>query len=464
MWHFAKFGPALRQASLESMTSLENFGYRQELKRTLSLWDLVVYGMVFMVPISPFGVFGFVWKDAKGMVPLAYLLGLVGMFFTAMSYASMSRAFPMSGSVYSYVGRGLHEAAGFFAGWLILLDYILVPALLYIFSAVALRPLMPGVPDFVWLLGFVSFNAAVNLVGIRLTVRVNLCMLIIEIAALALFVVIGLVALYRGQGAGCLTLRPLYDPAAFSMATVAGATSIAVLSFLGFDGVSTLAEESQGGGGAVARATVASLLAVGSLFILQTWIAADLARGVRFSSPETAFYEIAERAGGVGLRTVALGVNVLASGIANAMVAQAAVSRILFAMGRDGKLPAVLARVHPRYRTPYVSTLIVAGISLVAGLLFAKRLDELTRIVNFGALTGFLLLHLAVIKHYVIRGGSRAWLRHLVMPLAGFAVIGYVLYEMDGAAKIMGAAWIGAGMLYFAALSFVSKKPPALDL
>jgi len=446
------------------MTSLENFGYRQELKRTLSLWDLVVYGMVLMVPISPFGVFGFVFKDAKGMVPLAYLVGLVGMFFTAMSYASMSRAFPMAGSVYSYVGRGLHEVAGFFAGWLILLDYILVPALLYIFSAVALRPLMPGVPDFVWLVGFVSFNAAVNLVGIRLTVRVNLGMLIVEIIALALFVVIGLMALYRGQGAGSLTLGPLYDPAAFSMATVAGATSIAVLSFLGFDGVSTLAEESQGGGGAVARATVASLLAVGSLFILQTWIAADLARGTRFSSPETAFYEIAERVGGVGLRTVALGVNVMASGIANAMAAQAAVSRILFAMGRDGKLPAVLARVHPRYRTPYVSTLIVAGISLVAGLLFANRLDELTRIVNFGALAGFLLLHLAVIKHYVIRGGSRAWFRHLVMPLAGFAVIGYVLYEMDSAAKIMGAAWIGVGILYFAALSFASKKPPALDL
>jgi amino acid transporter len=446
------------------MTSLENFGYRQELKRTLSIRDLVVYGMVFMVPISPFGVFGFVWRDAKGMVPLAYLVGLIGMFFTAMSYASMSRAFPMAGSVYSYVGRGLHETAGFFAGWLILLDYILVPALLYIFSAAALRPLLPGVPGLVWLLGFVSFNAAVNLVGIQLTARINLYMLLIEIVALALFVVIGLAALYGGQGAGSLTLKPLYDPSTFSMATIAGATSIAVLSFLGFDGVSTLAEESHGGGGAVARATVASLLVVGSLFILQTWIAADLAQGVRFSSPETTFYEIAERAGGAGLRTIAIGANVLASGIANAMVAQAAVSRILFAMARDRKLPAVLARVHPRYRTPYVSTLLVAGISLAVGLLFANRIDELTRIVNFGALTGFLLLHLAVIRHYVIRGGSRAWLRHLAMPLAGFAVVGYVLYEMDAAAKILGAVWIGAGILYFAVLSLLLKRSPALEL
>ncbi|MDB6009112.1 MAG: amino acid permease [Gammaproteobacteria bacterium] len=445
------------------MTSLETFGYKQELKRALTTRDLIVYGMVFMVPISPFGVFGFVWHDAKGMVPLAYLVGLVGMYFTAMSYASMSRAFPMAGSVYSYVGRGLHEAAGFFAGWLILLDYILVPALLYIFSAVALRPLLPGVPDSIWLLGFVGFNAIVNLIGIQLTARVNLYMLAFELVTLLLFIVIGLVALYGGLGAGALTWKPVYDPAVFSLATVGGATSIAVLSFLGFDGISTLAEESLGGRNAVGRATLLALLLVGLLFVLQTWIAADLARGMVFSSADMAFYDIAQRAGGTGLRVLSLAAIALASGIANAMAAQGAVSRILFAMARDGKLPAVLGKIHPRYRTPYVSTLAVAGISLVVGLFFDNRIDDLTRIVNFGALTGFLLLHLAVINHFVIRERSRDWLRHLVMPLGGFLVIAYVLYEMDGAAKIMGAVWIGAGILYFVVLSFLLKKPTALD-
>lgn len=444
------------------MTSLETFGYKQELKRALTTRDLIVYGMVFMVPISPFGVFGFVWHDAKGMAPLAYLVGLVGMYFTAMSYASMSRAFPMAGSVYSYVGRGLHEAVGFFAGWLILLDYILVPALLYIFSAVALRPLLPGVPDSIWLLGFVGFNAVVNLIGIQLTARVNLYMLAFELVTLLLFIVIGLVALYGGLGAGALTWKPVYDPAVFSLATVGGATSIAVLSFLGFDGISTLAEESLGGRNAVGRATLLSLLLVGLLFVLQTWIAADLSRGMVFSSADTAFYEIAQRAGGTGLRVLSLAAIALASGIANAMAAQGAVSRILFAMARDGKLPALLGKIHPRYQTPYVSTLAVAGISLVVGLFFDNRIDDLTRIVNFGALTGFLLLHLAVINHYVIRERSRDWVRHLVMPLGGFLVIAYVLYEMDGAAKIMGAVWIGAGILYFVVLSFL-KKPTALD-
>lgn len=445
-------------------SDLERFGYRQQLKRALSTRDLVIYGLIFMVPIAPFSVFGFVWNDARGMVPLAYLVGLVGMYFTAMSYASMSRAYPMAGSVYSYVQRGLHDVAGFFAGWLILLDYILVPALLYIFSAVALRPLVPTVPGWVWLVSFVAFNAVVNLLGVQLTARVNRYMLAMELITLGCFVVVGLVALYSGSGAGALTLRPIYNPAQFSMATVVGATSIAVLSFLGFDGISTLAEESRGGLNSVGRATVLSLLLVGILFIAQTWIATDLAQGMKFRSPETAFYEIAELAGGPWLRTIVLGAVVLAAGVANAMAAQAAVSRVLFAMARDGKLPAILSRIHPRYHTPYISTLVVAGVSLLVGLFFANHADELSRIVNFGALTGFVLLHLSVINHYFVREKSRDWARHLLMPLGGLVVICYVLFEMDRAAKIMGACWIVVGIGYFVLLRFVFKKPSSLEL
>jgi amino acid transporter len=185
---------------------------------------------------------------------------------------------------------------------------------------------------------------------------------------------------------------------------------------------------------------------------------------MRFPLPETAFYEIAQRAGGSWLRILTLLVTVIASGIANAMAAQSAVSRILFAMARDGKLPALFAKVHPRYRTPYVSTLIVGGVSFVVGLFFTNRLDELSSIVNFGALTGFLLLHLAVINHYFIRGRSGDWLRHLLLPLGGLLVIAYVLFEMDTAAKLMGACWIAAGVVYFAVLSFVLKKPVTLEL
>jgi amino acid transporter len=442
--------------------SLEEFGYKEQLRRALTTGDLLVYGMIFMVPIAPFGVFGFVWHDARGMVPLAYLLGLVGMLFTALSYAAMSRAFPLAGSVYTYAQRGLHEIAGFFSGWLILLDYVLVPSLLYLFSAVALRPILPQVPTWAWLALFISFNAGANLLGIQFTARLYRYLLWLELATLALFVVFGLLSLYGGAGAGRLTLTPIYDPRVFSLATVAGATSIAVLSFLGFDGISTLAEESRGDREAVGRATVASLLIIGALFMLQTWIATDLARGYSFASPDTAFYEITERAGGAWLRLVTIIVVVIANAIANAMAAQAAVSRILFAMARDGKLPAVLATVHPRYQTPYVSTLVVAGVSLLVGLLFATRLDDLTRVVNFGALSGFVLLHLSVIHHYLIRERSGAWLRHFVFPLTGLLIILYVLYEMDRAAKVLGACWLGIGAVYYVWLFLQGKTTTAL--
>ena len=442
--------------------SLQEFGYKEQLRRALTTKDLIIYGMIFMVPIAPFGVFGFVWNESKGMVPLAYLLGLIGMFFTALSYAAMSQAFPLAGSVYTYAQRGLHEMAGFFSGWLILLDYLLVPSLLYLISAVALRPIFPAVPSWLWLAGFISVNALVNLLGIEFTARINRYMLVMELATLSLFVVRGLIALYGGAGAGGLTLKPIYDPQVFSAATVAGATSIAVLSFLGFDGISTLSEESRGNRSAVGRATVLALVFVGALFMLQTWIATDLARGMRFSSADTAFYEVAQRAGGAGLRLAAILATVIASAIANAMAAQAAVSRILFAMARDGKLPAILAKVHPRFQTPYVSTLVVSLLSLLVGVFFAHRLDDLSRVVNFGALTGFVLLHLSVINHYFFRERSGDWLRHVIFPLTGLAIIVYVLYEMDRAAKILGASWIAIGIVYYVLLALRSRKSVVL--
>jgi amino acid transporter len=281
---------------------------------------------------------------------------------------------------------------------------------------------------------------------------------------LVLFFVLGLIALYGGKGAGALTLQPIYDPAVFSLSTIAGATSIAVLSFLGFDGISTLSEESRSGPNSVGRATLMSLLMVGTLFMAQTWIATDLSRGLAFSSPETAFYDVVGLVAGPWFKVITLIAVVISAGVANAMAAQAAVSRVLFAMARDGKLPGALARIHPRFQTPYVSTLVVAVISAVAGLLFSKHLDELNRVVNFGALSGFLLLHLSVINHFFLRQRSGDWLRHLVCPMAGFLVIAYVLYGMDAAAKLMGGAWIAAGILYYLVLTLLLKKPVALEV
>jgi amino acid transporter len=198
--------------------------------------------------------------------------------------------------------------------------------------------------------------------------------------------------------------------------------------------------------------------------MLQTWIATDLSVGMDFSSPATVFYDITLRAGGKWLELITIVTVVIATAIANAMAAQAAVSRILFAMARDGKLPSILAKVHSRYKTPYVSTLVVAVISLIGGLWFESRIDTLALIVNFGALTGFVLLHLSVINHYLIRGRSGDWLRHFIFPVIGLSIIVFVLYEMDRAAKLLGLAWILIGILYYLLLTMWIKKPAALKI
>jgi amino acid transporter len=389
---------------------------------------------------------------------------MVAMFFTAMSYWSMSRAFPVSGSVYAYAQRGIHPVVGFLAGWLILLDYILVPSLLYIVSAAALAPMIPGVPTWVWITGFIVVNSVINLRGISFTARANNIILVAEIIVLAIFVVLGLIALYSGGGAGHLTLDPLYNPDKFSLPLVMGAVSIAVLSFLGFDGISTLSEETKGGVNTVGKASLGALMVVGTLFILQTWIAADLAQGMNFTNLDTAFYDTANLAGGAWLKYVTMWSTVISWGIANALVAQAAVSRILFAMARDKQLPKVLAKVHPRLKTPYVSTLFVALISLASGLYFNGNIDNLSRLVNFGALMGFLVLHIAVINHYIVRQKSRNVLVHLIFPSIGFCIIGFVLIEMDIEAKVLGLSWLAVGVVYYTIMRVMLKRNVELNL
>lgn len=438
-------------------SSVSEFGYKQELKRSLSLRDLVVYGMIFMVPIAPFGIYGYVADGAKGMVALAYLIGMAGMIFTAFSYAQMSKAFPIAGSVYSYAQRGIHPAVGFFAGWAVLLDYILVPSLLYIVSANALQSLLPSVPAWIWLLIFIAVNTVINILGVEFTAKANLIILAFELIVLLLFIVIGIVAINKGIGNG-FTFKPIYDSSHFSFSLVMGAVSLAVLSFLGFDGISTLAEETKGGKDTVGKAAVYSLLLVGGLFIVQTWVAALIWPDFgKFENLDTAFYQVAELAGGVWLRNLCIIATAISWGLANALAAQAAISRILYSMGRDGNLPKVLAKVHPKYKTPYFSTLIVGIISVMIGLIFMGKTSALTSLVNFGALTAFLLLHVSVIYHFIVKNKSRNYLSHLVLPGIGFIVIAYVVYSLDIASITLGLSWLVIGVIYYFILRGTKK-------
>lgn len=428
--------------------SVEQFGYKQELKRSLTFTDILIYGLIFMVPIAPFGVYGEVMVGAQGMVALAYLIGMVGMIFTALSYARMSEEFPLAGSVYSYVGRGLHHHLGFIAGWLILLDYILVPTLMYVVSAAALGGVLPGVPAGVWIIIFVLVNTIINYLGIEMTARTNKIFLVFELIVLVIFLFFGITAIVNGVNGATFSFDPLYNPDNFSMKLVLGAVSIAVLSFLGFDAISTLSEESKGGPKAIGRGMVYSLLIVGVLFIVQTWVAALIFPDFNsFADIDTAFYETAEIAGGKWLGILTAIATALAWGIADALVAQAAISRVLYSMARDRKLPHFLSKVHPKYKTPYASTLLVAGISVVLGFVFLGGIDTLASLVNFGALSAFLLLNISVFYHFIIRKSSRDYFRYLVLPLIGFIIIGFVWLNFDTGTQILGFSWLAVGII-----------------
>ena len=439
-------------------------GYKQELKRTLTFWDLMIYGLVFMVPIAPFGIYGVVAQGSNGMVALAYLIGMVAMIFTALSYATMSEAFPFAGSVYSYAQRGINDSAGFIAGWLILLDYIFVPALLYLVSAAALHDIVPEVPLLVWLVLFISINTVINVIGIEFTAKANKIIIVLELIVLAIFVTVGIFAVVQGVNGAEFTFKPLYDADQFSMSMVMGAVSIAVLSFLGFDAIATLAEESKGGKKAIGRAIIVSLLVVGVLFIIQTWVAALIWPDyTTFENADVAFYQIAEMAGGPWLKWMTIIATAVAWGIADALVAQAAISRILYSMARDRKLPKMLAKVHPKFQTPYISTLLVAVISLAVTGFFASRIGELASVVNFGALSAFLFLHVSVIVYFIKKKKSKNYFKHLILPLIGFVVIGYVWINLDSLSKTLGFTWLAIGIVYLIVLK-LTKKDTNLNL
>lgn len=444
---------------------MSRFGYRQELSRTVGTADLVFYGLIFMVPIAPFAIYGAVFQASGGMPVTAYLIGLVALLFTATSYAQMVKAFPLSGSVYNYTGRGIGAPVGFLSGWAILLDYMLVPTLLYVVASFAMNAALPAVPVWMWLVGFVAVNTVINLRGIRMSMTFTKIMIVGELIVLALFLAVGIYAVASGKGR--FSFDAIYNPSTFTWPLIFGAVSIAVLSFLGFDGIAMLAEESTGGSRQIGRAMRLALGLAGLLFVAQVWVAAmltpDPAALIAQGDPNgTAFYDVAAIAGGEWLRQTTSVATAIAWGIADTLVAQIAVSRLLFAMARDRQLPAFLARVSTKRMVPANATILVAVLSTGLGLWMASRDDGislLAALINMGALFAFVMLHVSVISHYVLRHRSRDLWRHLIVPLIGIAILGYVIYSANILAQTVGLIWLGLGIVVLIGLYAAGNRP-----
>ncbi|WNO77156.1 APC family permease [Streptomyces sp. AM8-1-1] len=417
----------------------------------------MVYGLLFIAPMAPVGIFGTLDAKSDGAVALVYVVATIAMAFTASSYAQMVRVAPQAGSVFTYARKGLGEGPGFVAGWMAMLDYLLIPAVAYLFSGIALEALIPEVDRWVWTGIAVVVTTLLNLWGVRAAARVGFAVLAMEIVVLLVFAVSAVVVLAR-DGAQRGWLSPFTGDAGFSMTAVLSAVSVAVLSYLGFDAIASFAEEVTGGSRKVARAVLICLGLAGFLFVAQTYLAALLEP---VSSAElaadpaaqgSAFYDAVDASVGTWLHDLVALSKAIGAAFA-ALAAQAAAGRLLFAMGRDRRLPHILSRTDAG--VPRVALLLAAAVTMAAAVWAARLddgLDQLVSVVDIGALTAFVLLHASVVGWFVVRRaeGRPDWLRHVVVPVVGTAVLLLVIAEAAGSAQLVGAVWLGVGLVVLA--------------
>lgn len=445
--------------------SLEQFGYKQELRRGMGLWDVVLYGVLFMVIIAPHSIWGLVQQDALGMSTLVYIVGFIAIFFTALSYVRMSNKFPIAGSVYSYVQRGINPHVGFISGWLILLDYCITPALLYVMVANWGTMLVPNSPWYLWVIVFVAFNTFVNIRGISMTRGIDFIIFAVEILAVIAFIALGCNFIIGGGGAGEFNADPLWQPGKVDAHFLAAGISIAALNFLGFDGISTLAEETNEPQKNIGRGILIALGLIIVCFVAQTYIASLVQPDWQSWSPEhaeNAWFYGCEMIGGELFRNIMLIINIVAIGIANIMNAQLAASRLLYSMGRDKVIPSIFGKVHPKYQTPWVGALFIGAVALVLSLVLTMA--DLATLVNFGALASFIMLNFAVFWYFFIKEKKRYSfgniVKYLICPWLGILILGYVFTGFDVMTYALGVTWFIIGFIICAVKSKGFKEVP----
>ncbi len=427
------------------------------LRRQLTLWHLIVYGLIVIQPTAPMPVYGVVSDAAHGHVITTILIAMVAMLFTAVSYGRMARAYPSAGSAYTYVGRELHPALGYVTGWSMGMDYMLNPLICTIWCSKAAGNFAPQIPYWAWCVFFAALFTALNLRGVRTSARIN------EVLAGAMTLVVGVFfyEVYRyvvalpPQGPGFFT-HPFCDPATFSAKALFTGTSIAALTYIGFDGISTLSEEVENPSRNILRATVLTCLITGVLASLEVY-AAQLVWPVSLKFPEvdTAYVYVAGRAGGPRLFQL-INATLLVATIGSGMASQLGAARLLYGMGRDNALPKrFFGVIEPRKGIPANNVLFVGAISLAGA--FAMSYELGAEMLNFGAFIAFMGVNAASFARYYLRVKQKKEDHELVQrnvwkdalpPLAGFSICLFIWLNLRWQAKLAGGVWMLFGILY----------------
>jgi putrescine importer len=437
-----------------------------QLRRVLGLPALILYGLVLIQPTAPMPLFGVAAERAHGHVVTLILIGMVAMLFTAISYGRMARAYPSAGSAYTYVGRELHPSLGYMTGWSMVFDYVMNPTLCIIWCSKASFDLgvIPGVPMSAWFVLYAALFTGLNLRGIKASARTNMLITIVLSGMILLFFAAAIRHLFRDVSLDAVALtRPFYDPETFSVPAISGGAALAVLTYIGFDGISTLSEEVRNPRKNILLASVAVCLLIGVLAALQVYTAQLIwpEPASTFPSVENAFAHVAKRAGGpvlFAIVTIALVIASIGSGVG----AHLGASRLLYGMGRDNAIPRrFFGYLNPRTGIPQNNILLVGGLALAGAFVLdwnERGYDLAAQLINFGAMVGFMGVNLAAIFHFYFRAEHRK-LTHLVPPSLGFLICFYLWTQLSPLALVIGGAWLALGIAYGAWRTQFYRKP-----
>lgn len=434
------------------------------LRRTLGLPSAILFGLAYMVPLTVFTTYGIVTTLTEGHLPSAYILTLVAMLVTAFAYGNMVKAFPAAGSAYTYTEKAFGAGTGFLAGWALLLDYLFLPMINFMVVGLYINAAVPQLSTALIIVVAIVLVTALNVLGIKIAVGLNGALLAVQGVFIVVFAFMSFLTI-SGNAAPISPLEPFIS-GNFEFSSVVAGAAILCLSFLGFDAVSTLAEETKDPKRTIPRAIVICTLVAGAMFVFISWVGHLVFPDWNtFTDVDTAGMDVAMEAGGNFLVSFFIAAYV-AGCLASALASQVSVSRILYSMGRNKLLPPKLFGVlHPRFQTPYLAAIVVGVVSLLALIV---PLDLASSVISFGALIAFTVVNLGVIKHYAINEGRRRGydaLKYVALPIIGVILCIWLWTSLSGTTFIVGLSWTSLGLIW---LIFVTKgftrRVPTMDL
>lgn len=437
----------------------------------LSVKNMVTYGLIQMVPIAPFAIYASVYNASGGMPALPYLIGFVGMLFTVFSFAVMIPLFPSSGSIYTYCSRAIAPIVGFIAGWLMLMQYLITPDLMFIQAGQALNQFIHAVPVWAWCLIFLAFVAFVSMRSLKNIVRIDMVALIAELIVFAVFIVLGIVYIVGHPETSDFSFSNFFNPKAFNLSGMMSGVSLCAMSFVGFGCVATLTEESLNPKKGPARAMLIIVLILGVMFVGLCYITSCIdckgaatgalsQQALMEADPNTGFYVLANRIGGGWYGVVCAVANALALGVFTSLAATVSISRVIYVMSQSGALPKILGKKNVKTNVPTTATIFVNVLSLaMIFLLIQFGMTDVARLSNFGALATYCLLNIAVLWYCFFRKKEKlSFVRSFVLPLCGALVTGAIFFSIDMRVALLGWIWVVAGIVYYFVATRVFKK------